>query len=70
MRENAVSRSILTGLRRFRETAHLMVGQPDYRRYVAHVEAHHPDRAPMTHTEFVRAAMERRYGGKGTGRCC
>ncbi len=60
-------RAMLAGLR---QTAHLMVGQPDYRRYRTHVEMHHPELAPMTHTEFVREAMARRYGGKGVGRCC
>jgi uncharacterized short protein YbdD (DUF466 family) len=60
-------RTVLAG---FRETAHLMVGQPDYRRYRAHTEKHHPERQPMTHTEFVRETMARRYGGKGVGRCC
>jgi uncharacterized short protein YbdD (DUF466 family) len=47
-----------------------MVGQPDYRRYRTHAETHHPDRQPMTHTEFVRETMTRRYSGKGPGRCC
>ena len=59
-----------TAARRFRETAHLMVGLPDYQRYRLHAESHHPDRPPMSHTEFVRETMARRYGGKGTGRCC
>jgi uncharacterized short protein YbdD (DUF466 family) len=68
MRE-PLAQSLATGLRRIRETAHLMVGQPDYQRYVAHVQQHHPERPPMSYAEFVRAAMERRYG-KGTSRCC
>jgi uncharacterized short protein YbdD (DUF466 family) len=63
-------RNIYAVLAGFRETAHLMVGQPDYRRYRAHAETRHPDRPPMTHTEFVRETMARRYGGKGAGRCC
>ena len=68
MREPPVQ-TLAVGLRRIREAALLMIGQPDYQRYVAHMRAHHPDRPPMSHTEFVRAAMDRRYG-KGTSRCC
>jgi uncharacterized short protein YbdD (DUF466 family) len=68
MRESLLE-TLAAVLRRIRETAHLMVGQPDYQRYLAHVLAHHPERLPMSHTEFVRAAMDRRYG-KGTSRCC
>jgi uncharacterized short protein YbdD (DUF466 family) len=68
MRE-LLGQALVGGLRRARETAYLMVGQGDYQRYVAHVAAHHPERQPMTEAEFVRAAMERRYG-KGASRCC
>jgi uncharacterized short protein YbdD (DUF466 family) len=64
-----LAQTLATGLRRMRETAHLMVGQPDYQRYVAHVLTHHPERQPMSHTEFVHTAMDRRYG-KGASRCC
>ena len=57
-------------LRRIRETAHLMVGLPDYPRYVAHRHASHPGEAVMSRSEFVRERLERRFGGKGAGRCC
>jgi len=56
-----------------RETAHLMVGVPDYDRYVAHIRATHPETEPMTRSAFFRDATDRRYGGGGrTGvmRCC
>ena len=43
----------------------LMVGVPDYDRYVAHMRAQHPDHEPLTREAFVRARMEARYGGKG-----
>jgi uncharacterized short protein YbdD (DUF466 family) len=55
---------------RIRETALLMVGLPDYRRYVAHRLAHHPGSPVMTEAEFVRDRMGRRYEGAGSGRCC
>ena len=53
-----------------RETAHLMVGLPDYRRYVAHRQARHPGAPVMTRAEFVRERLARRYGPGGPGRCC
>lgn len=62
-----------TGLRRFwlrlREGGALMVGVPDYDRYLAHMRAQHPDLAPLTREAFVRGRMEARYGGSGTGKC-
>jgi uncharacterized short protein YbdD (DUF466 family) len=51
--------------------ARLMVGQPDYDRYVEHMRAHHPDRPVMSYAEFFRDRENARYGGKGrVGRCC
>ncbi len=52
------------------ETAHLMVGLPDYRRYVAHRQARHPDEAVMTQAEFVQERTQRRFEGGRVGRCC
>jgi uncharacterized short protein YbdD (DUF466 family) len=52
------------------ETLHLMVGLPDYRRYVAHRLARHPGEAVMTEAEFVRERTQRRYEGGGFCRCC
>jgi len=61
----------MTGLlARLRETARLMVGQPSYEAYLAHMAAHHPERAPMSRTAFFRDREQTRYGGKGGGRCC
>ena len=60
-------RRLLLGLG---ETAHLMVGLPDYRRYVAHRLALHPSEPMMSRAEFVAERSARRYGGAGTGRCC
>ena len=45
------------------------IGAPDYRAYLAHHAARHPDAAPMSERDYVRAFIERRYGG-GAGRCC
>ncbi|MDX9873611.1 MAG: CstA-like transporter-associated (seleno)protein [Spongiibacteraceae bacterium] len=64
-------RIVRTG-RLLRQAAHLMVGQPDYDTYVAHMRAQHPDREPMSYEAFFRERQQARYGG-GKGRpvrCC
>lgn len=69
----ATVKPVRTALRtlwqKLREGGALMVGVPDYDRYVAHMREHHPEQAPMTRDAFIRARMEARYGGKGTGKC-
>ena len=58
-------------LRRVRETAHLMVGLPDYDRYVEHQHTHHPESIVMTRAEFVDERTTKRFGGgNGMSRCC
>ena len=52
-----------------RDTARLAIGIPSYTTYVAHMQAKHPDRAPMTPAEFFRERQAARYSG-GSGRCC
>ena len=58
--------------RALRQTANLMVGQPDYESYVAHVARTHPDQPAMTRTEFFRNREDRRFGMGNNGgfRCC
>ena len=57
---------------RLAEGARLMVGVPDYDRYVAHRARVHPGEPVMTLDAFHRNRIERRYGvGKGQPpRCC
>jgi len=52
--------------------ARLMVGQGDYAAYAAHIRRTHPDREPMTETEFFRNRENARFGvGNTSGfRCC
>jgi uncharacterized short protein YbdD (DUF466 family) len=50
-------------------TARLMVGVPDYDKYVAHCQATHPDRPVMTYKEFFRNRQEARYKS-GVRGCC
>ncbi len=57
-------------LQAVRRTLHLMVGLPDYQTYVEHCRLRHPGQSVMTWPEFVRERTDRRYGGKGAGRCC
>jgi len=46
-----------------------VLGAPDYERYVAHVRAPHPDRAPMSRDDFQRERLDARYSKPGA-RCC
>lgn len=57
-------------IRRILETLRLMVGVPDYQRYVAHCQAHHPERPVLTEAEFIAERQQARYGGRGNSRCC
>jgi uncharacterized short protein YbdD (DUF466 family) len=47
----------------------VMLGAPDYERYVEHVATEHPGCKPMSRDEFVRERMENRYSRPGS-RCC
>jgi uncharacterized short protein YbdD (DUF466 family) len=68
------SPSRLKGIgRKLRQTAALMVGQPDYDAYLAHWSSTHPDQAPMNRREFFRNREDRRFGGgfeSGGFKCC
>jgi uncharacterized short protein YbdD (DUF466 family) len=56
---------------RVRDTLRLMIGIPDYERYVAHIRAHHPEKEPMSYEAFFRERQDARFGGKGDiRRCC
>ena len=46
-----------------------VIGVPDYERYVAHLQAHHPGATPMTPEEFTQDRLVNRYNKPGT-RCC
>ncbi|NLR70308.1 YbdD/YjiX family protein [Novosphingobium sp. ERN07] len=47
----------------------LMVGQPPYEAYLAHMAQRHPSTQPMSRTDFFRNREEARYGS-GAGKCC
>jgi len=45
-------------------------GMPDYDRYLAHAHVTHPGQPVMTREAYAAFAIERRYGGASSGRCC
>ncbi|MGK2909987.1 MAG: YbdD/YjiX family protein [Sphingobium sp.] len=53
-----------------RAMARLMVGQPPYDSYLAHMTQHHPDTEPMTRLQFFRNREQARFSGAGGGKCC
>lgn len=46
-----------------------IIGVPDYDRYVAYVNEHHPGATPMCRRDFERARIQDKYSRPG-GRCC
>jgi uncharacterized short protein YbdD (DUF466 family) len=61
---------VLQIAKRVRETAHLMVGVPDYDAYLAHMAANHPEGAPMDRADFWREREAARFGEGRALRCC
>ncbi|MBP6345786.1 YbdD/YjiX family protein [Neisseriaceae bacterium CLB008] len=51
------------------DTGRLMVGVPNYERYVAQRRRHNPQAPVMTEQQFVRYCAERRHNS-GSGKCC
>jgi uncharacterized short protein YbdD (DUF466 family) len=47
-----------------------VIGAPDYKAYLIHHAALHPGTAPMAEREYVNMFIERRFNGRGAGRCC
>lgn len=57
-------------MKALRNMLRLMVGQPPYEAYLAHMAQRHPDATPMSRIEFFRNREQARYGGAGGGKCC
>ena len=51
------------------QSLRLRVGVPDYGSYLAHHQATHPDRPPMSYEEFFRERQAARYSAR-VGKCC
>lgn len=56
--------------RAFCSACRQVFGMPDYERYLAHAQATHPGQPVMTFEAYAAFAIERRYGGASSGRCC
>lgn len=54
---------------KLREGGALMVGVPDYERYLAHMRASHPELPPLSREAFFSNRLQARYGGKGVSKC-
>ena len=50
------------------QTAHAMLGIPDYEAYLAHLERAHPELVPLSARDFFRARQAARFGS--ALRCC
>ncbi len=59
-----------TAIRKLRDMARLMVGQPCYETYLRHMAERHPEQEPMSRVAFFREREQARYGGKNGGKCC
>jgi uncharacterized short protein YbdD (DUF466 family) len=63
---------VMTARERLEQAACIVrrvIGVPDYDRYVAHVNAHHPGSEPISRDEFIKQRMLEKYTKPG-GRCC
>ncbi|TFW32002.1 YbdD/YjiX family protein [Massilia horti] len=52
------------------QSMRLMVGLPEYDKYVEHMERTHPGQPIMTYEEFFRERQQARYGAGKRGGCC
>jgi uncharacterized short protein YbdD (DUF466 family) len=55
--------------RGIRQACRQMFGIPDFDRYLAHMQSHHPDAPLLSERDFHAAAIDRRYGA-ARPRCC
>jgi uncharacterized short protein YbdD (DUF466 family) len=46
------------------QTLRLMVGVGDYDGYLAHMQEHHPEAQPMSHSDYFRYCQNARYPTK------
>ena len=53
-----------------RAAVEVVVGVPDYDRYVAHLRDTHPGEAVLSRDAFFRARQDARFGAGGGLRCC
>ncbi|GGJ73816.1 uncharacterized short protein YbdD (DUF466 family) [Anoxybacillus voinovskiensis] len=66
-------RKLMNELMKYRrQFVDLLVGVPNYERYVEHMKTHHSGAPIKSRKEFFCEAQEARYNGKGgkVSRCC
>ena len=56
-------------LRRALRILRTVIGEPDYDRYLAHMQSHHAGCAVVSRDEFMKQRLESRYSRPGA-RCC
>ena len=62
-------RAVVDFLHRAAAMLRIVIGAPDYDRYLAHLSSRHPGATPLSRDEFARDALARRYDRPGS-RCC
>jgi uncharacterized short protein YbdD (DUF466 family) len=62
-------RRLLDRVRAARQAWLQVFGIPDYERYLAHLQAHHPGAPMPSRREFYQKAIDRKYSHNGP-RCC
>ena len=55
--------------RRLQQLLRLMIGLPDYERYVQHRRLHHQGEPVLERAAFIAERQRARYGA-GSSRCC
>jgi uncharacterized short protein YbdD (DUF466 family) len=62
-------RAVVDFVHRAAAVLRIVIGAPDYERYLTHVAQRHPGSVPLSRDEFARDALARRYDRPGS-RCC
>lgn len=62
-------RGVRASFARAADVLRRIIGVPDYERYVAHLQACHPETKPMSRQEFFKQDWDKRYSQPGS-RCC
>ena len=62
-------RAAIDVLRRAAAIVRLVIGVPDYDRYLEHMRERHPQAVPLSREQFVMGYLRARYEKPGA-RCC
>lgn len=64
-----MTENILSVIANIGRVIRMMLGAPDYERYIAHVRNAHPGCTPVTRAQFEQERLSARYMRPGS-RCC